>query len=120
MKAISLKQPWANWIREKKKTIETRMWKTNYRGPLLIVSSKRPNIHPAGYALAIVNLVDCRLMTVGDEDKAMCPYEPGRYAWILSNIKPIRLFPVKGMLGIYEVNFDQIGKGGVINNAVPE
>jgi len=40
MKAISLKQPWANFIRDGRKTIETRAWKTEYRGDLLICSSK--------------------------------------------------------------------------------
>lgn len=31
-KAISLKQPWANWVAEGKKMIETRKWTTRYRG----------------------------------------------------------------------------------------
>lgn len=40
MKAISLWQPWAALIAVGAKTIETRSWGTNYRGPLLIHAAK--------------------------------------------------------------------------------
>ncbi|MGH8579805.1 MAG: ASCH domain-containing protein [Gammaproteobacteria bacterium] len=60
MKALSLKQPWANLIAVGGKTIETRTWVTSYRGPLPIVSSKRPRIETAGFALAVATLTGCR------------------------------------------------------------
>jgi hypothetical protein len=104
VKAISLKQPWANLIAQGKKTIETRTWPTKYRGELLIVSSKSPNIAPAGYALAVVDLVDCRPMAVEDEEAACCKIYPRAHAWVLQNIRALKEpFPVKGRLGIYEV-----------------
>jgi len=31
MKALSLHQPWASMISDGRKTIETRIWRTNYR-----------------------------------------------------------------------------------------
>lgn len=37
--ALSLWQPWASLIATGAKTIETRGWRTDYRGPLLICSS---------------------------------------------------------------------------------
>ena len=40
MKAISLWQPWASLMQTGAKQIETRSWSTNYRGPLLICSTK--------------------------------------------------------------------------------
>lgn len=40
MKAISLWQPWASLMQTGAKTWETRSWKTNYRGPLVICSTK--------------------------------------------------------------------------------
>jgi len=107
MKAISIKQPWANLISFGQKTIETKTWTTSYRGNILIVSSKRPNIFPAGYALAIVKLVDCRKMTEEDEVNARCDYQSNLYAWVLSDIKRIKPFPVEGKLGIYEVNYKE-------------
>ena len=41
VKALSLWEPWASLMRTGAKTIETRSWYTNYRGPLLICSAKR-------------------------------------------------------------------------------
>lgn len=103
MKALSIKQPWANLIASGKKTIETRLWATDYRGPLLIVSSKTPNIHPAGYALAVAELVDCHQMTAADERAACCSRYPGAFAWVLRDVRKIPIFPVRGKLGLYEV-----------------
>lgn len=61
MKAISLHQPWASLIASGDKTIETRWWRTPYRGDLLICSTQRPVVRdlPCGRALAIVNVWDC-------------------------------------------------------------
>ena len=104
MKAISLKQPYANLIREGIKTIETRKWKTKYRGDLLICSSKNPKINPAGYALCIVELYDIRKMTKKDQEKACFKYSPKLYAWLIRNLRVIKPFAVIGQLNIYEVN----------------
>jgi len=117
MKALSIRQPWASLIAIGKKTIETRTWPTNYRGKLLIVSSKIidkniPYRHflelglPLGKAIAIVELVDCRPMRKPDEIRAMCNFYFGLYAWELENIKRIKPFSVKGKLGLYEVDVE--------------
>lgn len=42
MKAITLWQPWATLIALGAKLIETRSWKTDYRGPLAIHAASRP------------------------------------------------------------------------------
>ncbi len=103
MKALSIKQPWANRIARGEKTIETRTWQTHYRGPLLIVSSRRPDISPAGCALAVAELIDCRPMTSADEPAACCPLYPGAFAWVLRNVRPIPPIPVKGQVSLYDV-----------------
>lgn len=103
MKALSVKQPWANLIAAGEKTIETRTWATDYRGKLLIVSSKKPPIEPAGCAVAIATLVDSRPMTVADEDAAGCRIYPRAVAWVFEDVQPVQPFPVRGQLGIYEV-----------------
>jgi len=41
MRAISLWQPWASAIAAGLKTIETRHWPTDYRGPLAIHAAKK-------------------------------------------------------------------------------
>jgi len=107
MKALSIKQPWANLIAAGEKTIETRTWATDYRGPILIVSSKTPKIEPAGFALAIADLVDCRPMTRQDESAARCRIYPNAQSWVLRNIRKIHPFPVRGRLGLYDVEISQ-------------
>ena len=39
MKVLSIKEPFATLIKEKQKSIETRSWKTSYRGELYIHAS---------------------------------------------------------------------------------
>ena len=102
MKALSIRQPWANLIAPGDKTIEVRSRPTKYRGPLLIVSAKRPAVPPAGCALAVVNLVDCRPMTEADEPAAMAKREPDQWAWVLTDIRRIEPRPFRGQLGLFE------------------
>jgi hypothetical protein len=117
MKALSLKQPWANLVAEGFKTIETRKWNTKYRGDLLICSSKafdawnsRLTIEygisdaPYGMALCVVDLYDCKPMTEEDIEKACCSVYPKAHSFFLRNIRPIRPFPVKGQLNIFNLD----------------
>ena len=115
MKALSIKQPWLNWILQGRKTIETRTWKTSYRGDILLCASQRvdwdawPQAQagddaPLGHALAVVNLSDIRPMTKEDEAAAMCPTAPDRYAWLFDNVRPILPVPVSGKLALFEAN----------------
>jgi hypothetical protein len=103
MNALTVRQPWANYIADKLKTIETRTWYNKYRGPLLIHSSKKPVIYPAGVALAIVTLLDVRRMTKEDEKDAKCPYSPELFAFVLGRVWKIsRPFKMSGALYIYD------------------
>ena len=104
MKALSVKQPWANRIASGEKTIETRVWQTDHRGQLLIVSSKVPAIAPAGCAVAVAEVVDCRPMVTADEPAAGCECYGGAYAWVLANVRAIKPFPVRGFQRLYEVD----------------
>jgi len=123
MKALSIKQPWLVAILTGQKTIETRVWSTKYRGDILLVASKRPDKKMLdalklqgmdfteqtlayGKAVAIATIVDCRPMTKADEEEAMCDIYPNAFAWVLEDVKRIEPFPVKGQLGIYEVEYD--------------
>jgi hypothetical protein len=110
-KCLSVKQPWANLIASGQKTIETRLWATRYRGDLLIASSRKPDIAPAGCVIAIAKLVDCRPMTKADEAAAMCHEYEGAYAWVLSDIRPISPVPVRGSLGVFEVEVSIVFDG---------
>lgn len=124
MKAISVKQPWAWAIAEGYKTIETRVWSTTHRGDLLIVASLKPDqlvldafTEEFGYAvlarqleygkaLCTARLIDCRPMTKADEEAARCDVYDGAFSWVLEDVRKIKPFPVKGRLGLYEVDYE--------------
>ncbi|MCY4577660.1 MAG: ASCH domain-containing protein [Chloroflexi bacterium] len=107
MKALSLRQPWASLIADGRKTIETRTWRTHYRGPLAIHASARPHGDlPTGGIVAVAWLYDCRPMEAADEDAACIARYDGAYAWLLSDVQPIGLIPCKGMLGLWTPSDD--------------
>ncbi|MXY46612.1 MAG: ASCH domain-containing protein [Chloroflexi bacterium] len=107
MKALSLRQPWASLIADGRKTIETRTWRTRYRGALAIHASARPHDDlPTGGIIAIAWLYDCRPMAADDEAHACIPLYDGAYAWLLSDVQPVPLIPCKGMLGLWTPSED--------------
>lgn len=109
MKGLSVKEPFASLIADGRKSIETRGWRTDYRGPLLICASAKPKIHKAGYAVCIVTLFDVRKMHIEDAGAAMCDYIPGRYAWILTNLHRFgRPMPAKGALYLWDVDAELV------------
>ena len=107
MKAISLKQPWANLVACGYKTLETRTWSTGYRGDLLICSSASGEIEPTGCALAVVKLVDCREMEDGDAEAACILRYPEAKVFVLEDIRLVRPFPVRGSLNIYDLEVSE-------------
>lgn len=124
MKALSLTQPYAEIIRNGTKKIETRSWKTNYRGRIYIhATSGKPVKDPAlmelvkgkdldyGKIICSARLVDCIRMTPefieevkkNHDEYVSGIYEVGRYAWILEDVQPVEPFEIKGHLGLWEV-----------------
>ncbi len=125
MKVLSLKEPYASLIKEKKKLIETRSFKTNYRGELYIhasmAKSKLSNNEyflklienldlNYGYIICKCNLVDCIYMTEeyidnmkkNNYQEYICgEYKVGRYAWVLNNIELIKPIKAKGNLNVW-------------------
>lgn len=116
MKALSVRQPWADLIASGKKTLEIRSWKTDYRGPLLICASAKrlPKFVPYhdqvryGVAVCVVHLNHCRLMAKGDEKWALCDWIPDYYAWEIANVRRVKDVPIKGMLKLFDVPDDFI------------
>ena len=132
MKVLSLTEPYAALIKERKKKIETRSWKTSYRGELYIHASSTHipkewknnkelmelvdgNDLNFGYIILKCKLVDCVYMDEEILDKIkkdklefICgDYRLGRYAWILEDIEVLDkpLF-TKGKLGIWNYEED--------------
>jgi hypothetical protein len=117
MKALSLKQPWAELIVSGKKIIETRKWKTKFRGEFYIYSSKIFNKYhceefgiknpTTGALIGKAELVDVKEYKNEQEFKE--DYNKHfaknfvKYGYILKNIKRIKPIPCKGRLNFFEV-----------------
>jgi len=104
MKALSLKQPYASWIAEGKKTIETRAWSTKYRGDIVICASRSGVGEPKGVALCIVELYDIRKMEPADESAGCIECYPNAKAWLIRNLRVFdKPFPVRGQLSLFDI-----------------
>lgn len=108
LRALTLIQPWATLIVQGHKTIETRTWRTPYRGWLAIHAGKSTDLvddpakHTFGAVVAITRIVDCRPMTVEDEPAALVRSESGRYAWELADIHALDTpIPMRGYQGLW-------------------
>lgn len=111
MKALSIDPEYAWYIHEEEKTVECRTWKTNYRGPLLICASRIPvEGFISGHAICVVNLVDVVPFTEDHLEAAAMDEMPEAkcYAWILDNACPIIPFPVRGKMGLFDVDESNI------------
>lgn len=130
MKAITIKEPWASMIAHGFKTIETRSWPTSYRGKIAIHAGKgKPDkewmknvpemmemidgdVHP-GCIVAYAELVGCERMTEdmiediqGNHAEYISGfYEPGRYAFMLDNIRSVDPVEVNGKQRLW--NYDK-------------
>lgn len=134
MKALSLIEPWLALIIAEKKTVEFRTWRAPWivGQDLLLCSSKtwdkdcaevvedlylrRDEMQDAwdgrGHARCIVHVKD---IVLADEEKhgnqpgsgGLARQTDGKptYAWEFENVRRIDPFPVKGQLGIYEVEY---------------
>ena len=85
--AIILNEPYAQYVKEQKKTIETRMKAFKYRGDIIICCDKGKSKHSpnAGKALCIVEIYEVRKMQDKDATAACIENAPGRYAYLLRN-----------------------------------
>lgn len=123
MKVLSIREPFATLIKDGVKKVETRSWKTNYRGKIYIHACLtkqkiRENIKPLiksklqyGYILCTADLVDCVYMDeeyinkikTTDYNNYLCGrYEIGRYGWVLENVEVLpEPITAKGQLGLW-------------------
>ena len=103
MKALSIHPVFAMQIVTGIKTVECRSWSTNYRGDILICSTaKKEKGTIPGHALGVVTLQDVVPFARRHLKGAMMDeFYPGDYAWILTNPRVIKPFPVKGKLSLW-------------------
>lgn len=112
MKALSIREPWASLIAQGVKTIETRTWNTKVRERVVLCASKSPRGPLSGMAFATAIIADCRPMRDEDERAACCAPYPRARSWVLKEVQLIEPFPVKGMLGFFEVDEGRVRRKG--------
>ena len=119
MKALSLKQPYAELILQHRKTIELRKWNTKFRGQFLIHASKTPDKEamsrfnfknlPLGQIVGKATLVNVKHYQSQEEhkadaDKHLASSLWGNYGFILKDAKRIQPIACKGALNFWEAN----------------
>jgi len=119
MKALSLKQPWAELILQGKKTIEIRRWNTNFRGEFLIHASRNPDEEamkrfeftelPYGFIVGKAKLIDVKKYRNdkefnNDKDKHLATSDWGNFGFVLEDAERIKPIPARGQLNFW--NFD--------------
>lgn len=117
MKALSLKQPYAELILQGRKKIELRKWNTNFRGEFLIHSSKNPDEKamkefgfgdlPCGFIVGkakLVNVKEYKTKEEHNKDKNLHLASDfwGNFGFVLENVQRVEKIPVKGNLGFWD------------------
>lgn len=117
MKALSLKQPFAELILQGRKTIEIRKWNTHFRGEFLIHASKTPDkesMKKFGYKELLTGQILGKAVLVEvikyknldeflkDKDKHFASTKWGMYGFVLESPKRITPISCKGKLNFWE------------------
>jgi hypothetical protein len=117
MKALSLKQPFAELILQGKKKIELRKWNTNFRGEFLIHASKNPDVKsmekfgfkylPLGVIVGKATLVNVKKYNTEEEHKKdsslhLASSFWGNYGFVLENPERIKEISCKGKLHFWD------------------
>jgi hypothetical protein len=124
VKVLTLHQPYATAIALGHKRYETRSWWTSYRGPIAIHAAKAlpgyardfaalehqlgrlPEKLPLGAIVAVARVSGVRAtdevaLEVGALERLYGDYSPGRFAWRLEDVRPLREpYPLRGRQGL--------------------
>ena len=116
MKALSLKQPYAELIVSGKKKIELRKWNTKFRGEFLVHASKVPDENamkksgfgelPLGKIVGKATLIEVKKYNnkefIKDKDLHLAGSDFSDYGFVLENVSRINEISCKGKLGFWE------------------
>ncbi len=116
IKVLTIRQPWAHAILNLGKNVENRVWRTRYRGPLLIHAAARHEPHsremlseymsrppsaqslndlPLGCIVGIADVIDC--VTNSKSRWA----NKGTWHWLLRNARSVKPVKCAGRLGLW-------------------
>ena len=120
MKALTVRQPWAQTIADGLKTVEVRSRPLKYRGELAIHAAAAPDPNlceeaeglPLGQVLCVVNVVGCEPLTEAHLAAAYMLGEgwetEGLWAWVLENVRLVKPVAAKGKLSLWNLPDEQI------------
>jgi hypothetical protein len=109
VKALTVRQPWAELIVRGRKNVENRPRRTHHRGLLVIHAGLRfdesgPRIRGTldrGAIIGVVDVVDCI-----DSSRSRWA-DPGQWHWVLANARRLsRPIPYRGALSLWTVDPD--------------
>ena len=124
MKALSLKQPWAELVVSGRKTIEIRKWNTHFRGEFLVHASLNTNKEsekefgfsnlPIGCIVGKATLVDVKKYHTraefekdSEQHFAKGWFDPKAHGFILKNAERLEPKPLKGKLNFFETEWEE-------------
>ncbi len=127
MKALSLKQPFAELVVSGRKTVELRKWNTRFRGEFFVHASKNTDKKrceslgfknlPEGMIVGKAELVSVIKYEKSEDlerDKdlhfALDFYDVPVYGFVLKNIRRGKPVALKGALGFFNVNSDVLAE----------
>ena len=92
MKVLTIKEPYATFIMQGLKKIETRSWNTKYRGEIYIHAGKSKDFIK-------------KIKNENNNEYILGQYKVDRYAWALKNVQKLdKKIPAKGKLNIWTYN----------------
>lgn|SRR5262249_5584986 len=121
VKALTIRQPWAELILRGRKPYELRSWRTRYRGPLVIQSALKVDSEDARQLglqpdkltrsafVGVALLTDVRPYTKEDarllrKNRADGGWSPNLFVWVLKKTRRIsHPIKAKGQLGLFRV-----------------
>ena len=118
MKALSVRQPIASLIVDGVKPIENRMWRTAYRGPVLIHAARQPHvmrvaeieyvfrvkIEPElafGCHIGVADLIDI-------VEASYSKWFSGPYGWVFENPQRITPIYMLGKQGLFDIDSSRL------------
>lgn len=130
-RAISITQPWASLMAIGAKKVETRAWRTHFRGWVAIHAAKAfpeecrallnddafagaldaagvdRDALPLGQILAVTEIVHCERAesaNVTEQEAAFGNYAPGRYAIVTAGVRRLKTpITIRGALSIWRL-----------------
>ncbi|MGB8644117.1 MAG: ASCH domain-containing protein [Anaerolineae bacterium] len=121
MKALSLRQPWADLVIQGRKTLELRSWTVSHRGPLAIHASQTvdkaacrahgldPDQVATGALIGVIDLVDVAPLDEAtfrarQSEHLAGAYKPPLYGWEIRNPRPLPApHAAPGHMGLFTV-----------------